>query len=85
MEGSEGSARLARPKLIALSYPPVFRHGATEHPRDVANVCRFLASPLTSYVSGVVVAADGRWAPGGAASAMAAIGQPLLDAMDDKF
>lgn len=50
-------------------------------PRDVAIVVRFLASPLASYVSGVVLAADGGWSLGGAASAISAIGQPLLDAV----
>jgi NAD(P)-dependent dehydrogenase (short-subunit alcohol dehydrogenase family) len=85
IEGTEGFARLApteddRAHIIASV--PLRRYGT---PRDVANVCRFLASPLASYVSGVVVAADGGWALGGAASAMAAIGQPLLDATDDGF
>ena len=85
IEGTEGFARLApteddRAHIIASV--PLRRYGT---PRDVANVCRFLASPLASYVSGVVVAADGGWALGGAASAMAAIGQPLLDAADDGF
>jgi len=83
IEGTEGLARLAPTEVdraqITASVP-LRRYGT---PRDVANVCRFLASPLASYVSGVVLAADGGWALGGAASAMAAIGQPLLDAMDD--
>jgi NAD(P)-dependent dehydrogenase (short-subunit alcohol dehydrogenase family) len=85
IEGTEGLARLApteedRARITASV--PLRRYGT---PRDVANVCRFLASPLASYVSGVVLAADGGWALGGAASAMAAIGQPLLDAMDDEL
>jgi hypothetical protein len=46
----------------------------------VLAACRFLASPLASYVSGVVLAADGGWALGGTA-AMGTIGQPLLDAV----
>ena len=59
IEGTEGFARLApteddRAHIIASV--PLRRYGT---PRDVANVCRFLASPLASYVSGVVVAADG--------------------------
>jgi NAD(P)-dependent dehydrogenase (short-subunit alcohol dehydrogenase family) len=83
IEGTEGLARLApteEDRAHITASVPLRRYGT---PRDVANVCRFLASPLASYVSGVVLAADGGWALGGAASAMAAIGQPLLDAMDE--
>ena len=85
IEGTEGLARLAPTEVdraqITASVP-LRRYGT---PSDVANVCRFLASPLASYVSGVVLAADGGWALGGAASAMAAIGQPLLDARDGEL
>jgi NAD(P)-dependent dehydrogenase (short-subunit alcohol dehydrogenase family) len=37
-------------------------------PRDVADVCLFLASPLAAYVTGVVLPADGGrcWNRGGA-------------------
>jgi NAD(P)-dependent dehydrogenase (short-subunit alcohol dehydrogenase family) len=42
-------------------------------PRDVADVCLFLASPLAAYVTGVVLPADGGWSLGGASTAMAAI------------
>ena len=85
IQGTEGLARLAPTEVdraqITASVP-LRRYGT---PSDVANVCRFLASPLASYVSGVVLAADGGWALGGAASAMAAIGQPLLDARDGEL
>ena len=84
IEGTEGLARLAPTEqdrgLITASVP-LRRYGT---PRDVANVCRFLASPLASYVTGVVLAADGGWVLGGAAHTMGAIGQPLLDALADK-
>jgi NAD(P)-dependent dehydrogenase (short-subunit alcohol dehydrogenase family) len=81
IDGTEGLARLApteQDRSMIVGSVPLRRYGS---PRDVANVCRFLASPLASYVSGVVLAADGGWALGGAA-AMGTIGQPLLDAVN---
>lgn len=80
IDGTEGMARLARTeedRQMIIDSVPMRRYGS---PRDVANVCRFLASPLAGYVSGVVLAADGGWALGGAAT-MGTIGQPLLDAL----
>lgn len=35
--------------------------GATGTPDDVANACLFLASPLASYITGVVLPVDGGW------------------------
>lgn len=81
IDGTEGMARLAPTELdrsVIVGSVPLRRYGS---PRDIANVCRFLASPLASYVSGVVLAADGGWALGGAAATMGTIGQPLLDAV----
>jgi NAD(P)-dependent dehydrogenase (short-subunit alcohol dehydrogenase family) len=46
-------------------------------PRDVADVCLFLASPLAACVTGVVLPADGGWSLGGASTAMAAIAAQL--------
>jgi NAD(P)-dependent dehydrogenase (short-subunit alcohol dehydrogenase family) len=83
IDGTEGLARLApteQDRSMIVGSVPLRRYGS---PRDVANVCRFLASPLASYVSGVVLAADGGWALGGAAT-MGTIGQPLLDAVSPR-
>ncbi|MFD4179520.1 SDR family oxidoreductase [Rhodococcus sp. NPDC058514] len=84
IDGTEGMARLAptdEDRALVTNSVPLRRYGT---PRDVANVCRFLASPLADYVSGVVLATDGGWALGGASSAMGVIGQPLLDAVDSE-
>jgi NAD(P)-dependent dehydrogenase (short-subunit alcohol dehydrogenase family) len=39
----------------------------------VANAALFLASPLASYVNGVVLPVDGGWSLGGASVSLAAI------------
>jgi NAD(P)-dependent dehydrogenase (short-subunit alcohol dehydrogenase family) len=72
IEGTEGMKRLGSTPgadEIVRSTVPVARWG---QPRDVANVCLFLASPLADYVSGVVLPADGGWSLGGAITAMTA-------------
>jgi NAD(P)-dependent dehydrogenase (short-subunit alcohol dehydrogenase family) len=72
IEGTEGMKRLgSTPEAdqIVRSTVPIARWG---QPRDVANVCQFLASPLADYVTGVVLAADGGWSLGGAITAMTA-------------
>ena len=55
---------------IVRATVPAARWGT---PRDVADVCLFLASPLAGYVTGVVLPADGGWSLGGASTAMTAI------------
>ncbi|HEX2308108.1 MAG TPA: SDR family oxidoreductase [Jiangellaceae bacterium] len=73
IEGTEGMRRLApTPEAHELvrATVPAARWGT---PRDVADVCLFLASPLAAYVTGVVLPADGGWSLGGASTAMAAI------------
>lgn len=85
IDGTEGMARLApteADRALITNSVPLRRYGT---PRDVANVCRFLASPLADYVSGVVLATDGGWALGGASAAMGVIGQPLLDAANTQI
>ncbi|MEV0548938.1 SDR family oxidoreductase [Nocardia salmonicida] len=80
IDGTEGMARLApteQDRALVTDSVPLRRYGT---PRDVANVCRFLASPLADFISGVVLPADGGWVLGGASQAMGVIGQPLLDA-----
>jgi hypothetical protein len=59
IEGAEGVSRLApNPEAheIVQATVPAGRWGT---PRDVADVCLFLASPLAAYVTGVVLPADG--------------------------
>jgi NAD(P)-dependent dehydrogenase (short-subunit alcohol dehydrogenase family) len=70
--GTEGMERLfptLEARQVVLSTVPAARWG---QPRDVANVCLFLASPLADYVTGVVLPADGGWSLGGAITAMTA-------------
>jgi NAD(P)-dependent dehydrogenase (short-subunit alcohol dehydrogenase family) len=61
-----------------LQTVPAGRWGS---PGDVADVCLFLASPLASYVTGVVLPVDGGWSLGGASTAMAAITATLSGAV----
>ena len=77
IEGTEGMARLApteQAREAVRATVPAARWGT---PRDVADVCLFLASPLAAYVTGVVLPADGGWSLGGASTAMAAIAAQL--------
>ncbi len=73
IEGTEGMTRLAptpEAREIVRTTVPAGRWGI---PRDVADVCLLLASPLAAYVTGVVLPADGGWSLGGASTAMTAI------------
>jgi NAD(P)-dependent dehydrogenase (short-subunit alcohol dehydrogenase family) len=73
IEGTEGMTRLApnpEAREIVRATVPAGRWGT---PRDVADVCMFLASPLAAYVTGVVLPADGGWSLGGANTAMTAL------------
>jgi len=77
IEGTEGMMRLAptpEASEIVRATVPAARWGT---PRDVADVCLFLASPLAAYVTGVVLPADGGWSLGGAITAMTAIAAQL--------
>ena len=65
IDHTEGMNRLApTPELRqrCLESVPMKRLGLAE---DVGNACLFLASPLASYVSGVVLPVDGGWAQAG--------------------
>jgi NAD(P)-dependent dehydrogenase (short-subunit alcohol dehydrogenase family) len=77
IEGTEGMIRLAptpETREIVTATVPAARWGT---PRDVADVCLFLASPLAAYVTGVVLPADGGWSLGGVSTAMTAIAAQL--------
>jgi NAD(P)-dependent dehydrogenase (short-subunit alcohol dehydrogenase family) len=83
IEGTEGMERLfpmPEARQVVLSTVPAARWG---QPRDVANVCLFLASPLADYVTGVVLPADGGWSLGGAIAAMMASTAKLPKRSDD--
>lgn len=65
IDGTEGMARLApnedaRRRVVASV--PIGRMGS---PEDIGNACLFLASPLSSYVSGAILPVDGAWTQGG--------------------
>lgn len=65
IDGTEGMARLAptdaaRDRVVASV--PLGRMGL---PDDIANACLFLASPLSSYISGAILPVDGAWTQGG--------------------
>ena len=72
ISGTEGMARLApTPELKAMvsQTVPMRREGT---PGDIANAALFLASPMASYVSGVVLPVDGGWSLGGVSEMMSA-------------
>jgi len=80
IEGTEGMRRLApTPEMLqsCRDSVPLRRMGV---PEDVANACLFLASPLASYVHGVVLAVDGGWLLSGYSATAGAL-EPLLRAM----
>lgn len=70
---TEGMARLAPTpeleKLVAESVP-LGRYGRKQ---DIADACLWLASPMASYVTGVVLPVDGGWSLSGASLSMAGL------------
>lgn len=73
IDDTEGMRRLAPTDEIrqrVRDSVPLRRNGQA---RDVANAALFLASPLASYVNGVVLPVDGGWSLGGASVSLAAI------------
>lgn len=75
IEGTEGMERLAPTQELhdlVRSTVPLGRAGV---PADIGNAALFLASPLASYVSGVVLPVDGAWALAGATVAMHGLAQ----------
>jgi NAD(P)-dependent dehydrogenase (short-subunit alcohol dehydrogenase family) len=75
IEGTEGMARLAptpQAQEAVRRSVPLGRYGTKE---DVANLVLFLASPLSAYITGAIMAVDGGWGAagvGGSAQLLAA-------------
>lgn len=77
IDGTEGMHRLAptnEMREACRQSVPLQRMGT---PMDVANACLFLASPLASYVHGVVLPVDGGWVVGGYAAVGATMASQL--------
>lgn len=77
IDGTEGMQRLAptnEMREACRQSVPLQRMGT---PMDVANACLFLASPLASYVHGVVLPVDGGWVLGGYAAVGATMASQL--------
>ncbi|PTU30385.1 SDR family oxidoreductase [Stenotrophobium rhamnosiphilum] len=67
IEGTEGMARLAptpETQEAVRASVPMGRYGSKQ---DIADACLWLASPMASYVTGVVLPVDGGWSLGGIA------------------
>lgn len=65
IDDTEGMNRLAKTKQmreLVIDSVPLARFGTKE---DIANACLWLASPMASYVTGVVLPVDGGWSLGG--------------------
>lgn len=72
---TEGMARLASTpeatRQVAQSIP-LGRYGTKQ---EIADACLWLASPMASFVTGVVLPVDGGWSLGGASLSMAGLAQ----------
>lgn len=78
--GTEGMARLAPTPALQRAVEqsvPLRRQGSSQ---DIANAALFLASPLASYISGVVLPVDGGWSLAGVSSAMSDIANAMQQA-----
>lgn len=83
IEGTEGEKRLLPTEEMreaCRNSVPLKRLGTLQ---DVANACLFLASPLASYINGVVLPVDGGWLQGGYSAAGAAM-EPVIRKMANK-
>lgn len=78
VDGTEGMQRLAptnEMREACRQSVPLQRMGT---PIDIANACLFLASPLASYVHGVVLPVDGGWVLGGYSAVGAAMATEIV-------
>ncbi|QIR14623.1 SDR family oxidoreductase [Shewanella aestuarii] len=72
---TEGFNRLAPSEALQSKVAesvPLQRNGQCQ---DIANAALFLASPMASYITGVVLPVDGGWSLGGASTAMTELGK----------
>ena len=75
ISGTEGFNRLAPSKELqqrVAKSVPLQRNGIRQ---DIANGALFLASPMASYITGIVLPIDGGWSLGGASMAMTELAQ----------
>jgi len=74
IDGTEGMARLApdeSSRQRVIESVPLGRMGL---PEDIGNVCLFLGSSLSSYVSGAILPVDGAWSQAGCGDLDASLG-----------
>ncbi|AXQ31193.1 SDR family oxidoreductase [Solimonas sp. K1W22B-7] len=74
---TEGMSRLApnaEAERLTLESVPMGRYGSKQ---EIADACLWLASPMASYVTGVVLPVDGGWSLGGTSVASAGMKKAL--------
>lgn len=80
IDNTEGMRRLAptpAANQLAIDSVPLKTLGTVD---NIADACLWLASPMASYVSGVILPVDGGWSLGGASS----LGRGLAELMSGK-
>ncbi|MGB5325416.1 MAG: SDR family oxidoreductase [Pseudomonadales bacterium] len=65
IDGTEGMARLAPTEEIRQHVVKSVPMKAMGLPVDIGHACAFLASPLASYISGIILPVDGGWSTAG--------------------
>lgn len=78
IDGTEGMERLAPSNEMREACRQSVPLGRMGTATDIANACMFLASPLASFVNGVVLPVDGGWVLGGYSAVGAAMAAQLL-------
>ncbi|MCS6885608.1 MAG: SDR family oxidoreductase [Acidobacteriota bacterium] len=73
IDDTEGMKRLAPTAEIRSTIASSVPLGRLGTKQDVANACLWLCTPAASYITGVVLAVDGGWSLGGAASSASAL------------
>ncbi|MBI4852837.1 MAG: SDR family oxidoreductase [Acidobacteria bacterium] len=78
IDDTEGMKRLAASKearQLVIDSVPLARYGTKQ---EIADVCLWLASPMASYVTGVILPVDGGWSLGGTSVSSAGMKKALL-------
>lgn len=78
IDGTEGMQRLAPSNEMREACRQSVPLGRMGTAIDIANACMFLASPLASFINGVVLPVDGGWVLGGYSAIGAAMAPQLL-------